>query len=192
MDCIKNNKQGVEILTDYCAGTAAPTVAAEIDTHIEQCAECRTTIEAQRAVWQMLDAWSPVEVSPDFDSQLYARIASQEGEPAWRRWLSRILQPATPYSWWKPAASLAAAGAVLSLALVMYPPPGRTVLGQQKSTIYQSAAVQAPANSGTGSAVSSGVNPAAGSSDEIDLQKVQQALDDLDIVAPVSQTSSPL
>lgn len=185
MDCIKNNKQGVEILTDYCAGTANPVVAAEIDAHLKHCADCRATLDAQRAVWEMLDAWSPVEVSPDFDTRLYARIAGDQSQPVWRRWWSRILQPATPYSWWKPAASLAAAGAVLLLALTVQT-PNQTALLQQGRVQQESVPQKLAQQKSTGA-------QSAASSDEIDLQQVQQALDDLDIVAPATQaTSSPL
>ena len=84
MDCIKNNKQGVEILTDYCAGSLNPKVAFEIDTHIQRCAECREMVEAQRTVWEMLDAWTPPEVSQNFDARLYARIAEERALPVWR------------------------------------------------------------------------------------------------------------
>jgi anti-sigma factor RsiW len=168
MDCIKNNKQGVEILTDYGAGTLDPGIAAELNTHTRQCPECRALLDAQCAVWEMLNAWTPVEVSQDFDAKLYARIAGEQSIPAWRRWLSRILQPATPYTWWKPAVSVAVAGAVLSLGLVVRLPQDQIQPVQHKSTTVQSAA----------------------SSEEIDLQQVQQALDDMDILAPNGQTGS--
>jgi hypothetical protein len=185
MDCIKNNKQGAEILTDYCAGTADPRVAAEIDAHTKVCAECRAMVEAQCAVWEMLDAWTPAEVSRDFDARLYARIASEQNGPAWRRWWSRLFQPATPYAWWKPMVSLGAAAAIVSMALIARLPEQIAPV-QQKSTVVQSAA-QVSTSSAKLSA-NSGVSP-----EEIDLQQVQQALDDLDIVAPVGQTAaSPL
>jgi hypothetical protein len=172
MDCIKNNKQGAEILTDYCAGTADPRVAAEIDAHTKVCAECRAMVEAQCAVWEMLDAWTPAEVSRDFDARLYARIASEQNGPVWRRWWSRLFQPATPHAWWKPMVSLGAAAAIVSMALIVRLPEQIAPV-QQKSTIVQSAAQAS--------------SQPAGSPEEIDLQQVQQALDDLDIVAPVSQ-----
>jgi hypothetical protein len=182
MDCIKNNKQGAEILTDYCAGAVDVDLAADIDAHIKHCSECRAMVDAQCAVWEMLDAWTPVEVSRDFDARLYARIASEQAEPAWRRWWSRMLQPAAPYTWWKPMASLAVAGAIVSMALIVRQPE-KPALVQQKSTMVQSAAT-------------STAKTAAGP-EEIDLQQVQQALDDLDIVAPAnpgtaSQVPSPL
>ncbi len=172
MDCIKNDKQGVEILTDYCAGAANPEVAAEISAHILTCAECKALVDAQRKVWEMLDAWAPAEVSPDFDSRLYARIAQEQTGPAWRRWWSRLTQPATPYAWWKPAVSMAVAGAIVSFALI-------TRLPERTAPVQPTASI-AHLTAGT---------PQAGA-DQVDLQQVEQALDDLDVVAPANQVPS--
>jgi hypothetical protein len=178
MDCIKKSKRGVEILTDYCAGILDPAAAAAIDVHIVQCAQCRQMVEAQRVVWEMLDAWTPLEVSRNFDARLFARIAGERAQPAWRQWLGRVFRPATPYRlWtpiWKPALSLAAAGAVVALALVVGMPE-RMQLTHSSPSAYKSTAA---------------VHSAAGS-EEIDLQQVQQALDDLEMLTPVGQ-SSPL
>jgi anti-sigma factor RsiW len=178
MDCIKNNKQGVEILTDYCAGILDPAVAVAIDSHIEQCAACRNMVESQRVVWEMLDVWTPLEVSRNFDARLYARIAEERAEPAWRQWLSRVFRPATPYEWWKPAVSLAAAGAVVALALVSGVPEKTpfahtTPSAYKNTTVHQSTMVQAVSGS-----------------EEIDLEQVQQALDDMDLLTPAGQPAS--
>ncbi len=176
MDCIKNNKQGAEILMDYCAGTADSALAAEIDAHTKTCAECRMLVEAQRTVWEMLDAWTPVEVSRDFDSRLYARIAGEQTAPAWRRWWSRLVEPATPYGWWKPMVSLAVAGAIVSMALLVRMPEQNRMVGQ-KSTTHATEQIKAASTGNDGTAA-----------EEIDLQQVEQALDDLDIVSPSNQT----
>ncbi len=173
MDCIKNTKNGAEIVTGYCAGTLDPSVAQEIGAHIGECAECRGEVQAQRAVWDALDTWTPVEVSGDFDARLYARIAAEQSGPAWVRWLRRTFQPATPMLWgkavwWKAGVSLAAAGAALSLALLIGHVPNRTEVIEQKATVAKSV-------------------PA---SEDVDLQQVQQALDDLDILTPASQSPS--
>jgi hypothetical protein len=180
MDCIKNNKQGVEILMDYCAGTADPAVGAEIDAHTKVCAECRTLVEAQGAVWEMLDAWTPVEVSQDFDSRLYARVAGEQAGPAWRRWWSRMTEPATPYAWWKPTVSLAVAGAIVSMALIVRMP-------EQHEAIEKSAVAQTTGAFSTQAAEQTKALQAGASPEDIDLQQVQQALDDLDIIAPLNQ-----
>jgi anti-sigma factor RsiW len=174
MDCIKNNKQGAEILMDYCAGTADPAVGAEIDAHTKTCAECRTMVEAQSAVWEMLDAWTPAEASRDFDSRLYARIAGEQTGPAWRRWWSRLVEPATPHAWWKPMVSLAVAGVIVSMALIVRIP-------ERQGTVARKSTTQATEQA----KVASTGNDAAATED-IDLQQVQQALDDLDVVSPLS------
>ncbi len=175
MHCIKRDKHGVEILTDYCAGILDPAVAASIDAHIQQCAECREMVQAQRTVWEMLDAWTPLEVSRNFDARLYARIAEERDQPAWRRWLGRVFRPAAPYRLWKPAVSLAAAGAVVALALVVGI-PDKTPFARMPPSSYKSTTAQVVAGS-----------------EEIDLQQVQQALDDLELLTPVGQSpSSPL
>jgi len=177
MDCIKNNKQGVEILTDYCAGSLNPKVAFEIDTHIQRCAECRELVEAQRTVWEMLDAWTPPEVSQNFDTRLYARIAEERAVPVWRQWLDREVRPATPYQLWKPAVSLAAAGAVVTLALLGLP-GGVTDRSPFTHSAYKS----------TTAFKNTTVQSAPGS-EEIDLDQVQQALDDMDLLTPVGSQS---
>jgi hypothetical protein len=171
MGCIKNNKKGVEILTDYCAGTLDPAVAFEIDTHIEQCAECRRMVEAQRVVWEMLDAWTPLEVSRNFDTRLFARIAAEQVEPGWRQWVRRVFLPAAPHRLWKPAVSLAAAGAAVALALVVGL-PDRIQFNHTAPAVYKSTTVQASAGA-----------------EEIDLQQVQQALDDMELLTPVGSQS---
>jgi anti-sigma factor RsiW len=166
MICIKDNPKGAEILTDYCASKLDPGRASELGTHLEQCAECRELVEAQKTVWEMLEVWKPVEVSPDFDAKLYARIAQDNTEPAWKRWFLRILQPAEPGVFWKPVAAVAAMGAVLSLALVVHAPfAAHPVAGD--------AAPQAQVQS---------------HSDKIDVEQVEQALDDLDMLTPVGQS----
>lgn len=190
MDCIKNNKQGAEILMDYCAGTLDPASAASLEAHARQCAECRTTVEAQRAVWGVLDSWTPVEPSRDFDSRLYARIAGEQAGPVWRRWWSRMVQPATPHPWWKPMVSLGVAGAIVSMALIVHPPQQFST--KQGAPVEQTGAVaSAPAQSiakATAAAGPTATARATGSPEEVDLQQVEQALDDLDIVAPVNQS----
>ncbi len=161
MMCIKSNQQGAEILTDYCAGRLDPIRVSEFEAHLQECAECRKLVEAQSAVWEMLDvAWKPIEVSPDFDAKLYARIAQERTEPAWLRWWM-------PRPLWKPMASLAAIAAVLLLAVHLRMPDS------------------------TGRVPS---NPAPQqvqlSSEKIDVDQVEQALEDMDLLAPVGQAPS--
>lgn len=174
--CIRNDPRGQQLLTGYCAGTLDPAVAAGIENHIRECAPCRELVEAQRSVWDMLDAWKPSEVSADFDARLYARIAEEQAVPAWqqplwKRWIGRIVRPAVPYAWWKPVASVGLAAGIVSVALMLHP-----------------ADRNAPPVSEAAPVVTASTLP-----DGVDLQQVQQALDDLEVLTPPSQSSaSPL
>ena len=109
MICPTQNRNA-EVLLDYCAGTLEPARAAEFATHIDACGDCRRVVETQRQVWGALDAWTPLEVSPDFDARLYARIAREQAAPQWRRWF------------WKPAVPLALACAVLAVGFLVRTP----------------------------------------------------------------------
>jgi anti-sigma factor RsiW len=122
MECVSKSRDRAEILVDYCSGALDGARAAEIEKHIADCADCRATVEAQRELWHALDQWSAPEVSSNFDARLYARIAEEEAEPAWRRWVRRVFEPAVPVAIWKPAVSLALAGAVLAVGLVVQSP----------------------------------------------------------------------
>lgn len=169
MICISKTKAGAEILTDYCAGTLDPARTAEFETHLNHCEECRKQADAQRSLWRALDTWTPVEVSPDFDANVYARIAAEGAEPWWRR----MFLPKGGRSLWKPLLPLAAVGAILSMALLV-----RT---SNRSAAPSHAAPQARAEQRTDS------NRAV---DQQDLNQVEQALDDMNLLTPVGQTSS--
>jgi hypothetical protein len=157
MDCLKNTREGAEILMDYCARKLDSERVAEIDGHIADCAECRGVVVAQRELWETLDQWSAPAVSSNFDAKLYARIASESSEPGWRKWMRRVFQPAAPVAFWKPVVSLAAACAVLTLALVVHTP-------DRASDV---AVKQVHAES-------------------VDIEQVAKALDDLEILTPTS------
>jgi anti-sigma factor RsiW len=165
MICFEHNQQGAEILMDYCAGKLDPVRASELAAHLQECAECRKLADAQSAVWEMLEVWKPIEVSSDFDAKLYARIARELREPAWLRWSRRIFRPATPRPFWKPVASLAAVGAVLFLAVMRMP--------DTTSHVPSDPSFKAQV-----------------SSEKIDVDQVEQALEDLDMLAPVGQAPS--
>jgi anti-sigma factor RsiW len=166
MTCIKNNQQGAEILMDYCGGTLDPVRAAELKAHIQVCRECRSLAEAQSAVWEMLEAWKPVEVSPDFDAKLYARIAQEQAQPAWLQWTRRIFHPEGSRPFWKPLAPLVAAMAVLLLAVLVRMPDWNDRVPNTPSSIQVH-------------------------SERIDVDQVEQALEDLEMLAPVG-ASSPM
>jgi len=106
MICLNKNEQGAELLTGYLAKTLDAAGMAEVDRHIQDCAECRGLV----SVWEKLDEFAAPEVTPGFDARLYARIAAEDANrPWWRRLL------------WRPAVPLVAAGALVGLGLLMVP-----------------------------------------------------------------------
>lgn len=105
MICLTKNEQGAELLTGYLAKTLDAAAMAEVDGHIQDCAECRGLV----SVWEKLDEFAAPEITPGFDARLYARIASEESRPWWRRLL------------WRPSVPLVAAGALVALGLLMVP-----------------------------------------------------------------------
>jgi anti-sigma factor RsiW len=157
MVCLKNNTEGAEILVDYCSGGLDPARAAEIEGHIQTCADCRSLVDAQREVWSALDQWTPPEVSPGFDARLYARIGEEAGQPWWRR----ILRPAVPRPLWKPAIPVAAVcAAVLAVFLVRAPQPA------EFTEPYGDKQVKA---------------------EVVNMDAVEEMLEDLDLLAPLGE-----
>jgi anti-sigma factor RsiW len=154
MNCLQNDPRGAEILMDYCAGKLDAIRSVEWETHFHECAACRERVDAHRRVWEALDEWKPVEVSPDFDARLYGSIAAEAGRLWWRRILAKPLVP------------IVAAAAMLALVVARMP--------ELRST-PQPRAVK---------------TTAAPAGQRIDLQQLEQALDDMDMLTPVGQTSS--
>ena len=106
MICLNKNEQGAELLTGYLAKTLDAAGMAEVDRHVQDCAECRGLV----SVWERLDEFTAPEVTPGFDARLFARIAAEDARrPWWRRLL------------WRPAVPLVAAGALVGLGLLMVP-----------------------------------------------------------------------
>lgn len=155
MLCLMQSKEGAEILLDYCARGLDPVRKAEVERHLENCAECRGVMEKQLRLWETLEEWKAPAVSQDFDARLYARIAREQSAPAWKRWARRIFEPSTPVAIWKPVASLAAACAVLALALTVHTPPPHSSVPQVHA-------------------------------DQVDIEQVAKALDDLDLITPTN------
>jgi anti-sigma factor RsiW len=161
MRCIKETKEGAELLLDFCAGSLDRARSSEFERHIATCGECRECVNAQRALWETLDQWKAPAVSADFNERLYSRIAE---EPAgWRKWVPAILRPATPYSIWKPAA-LATACAVLIAGFLAYAP---------SAPHPRETAPQADV-------------------EKVDLDQVATALEELDMLTPVSAPASKM
>jgi anti-sigma factor RsiW len=160
MICPTKRNEDAEILLDYCAQTLSPLQTAEFENHLTECVDCSRLVAAQKEVWGALEEWSPHPVSINFDARLYARIAEEQAVPGWKLWLRRIFQPPVPYSLWKSAVPLAAACAVLAAGLAIRMPDAA------HSTKPQLRA------------------------DKVDIEKVEQELEDFDILTPPAQAST--
>lgn len=160
MNCPTKTNEDAEILLDYCAQTLSPMQTAEFEIHLKQCADCSRLVEAQKEVWGALEAWTPAPVSVNFDARLYARIAEEQAAPGWRLWLRRIFQPALPYPLWKSAVPLIAACALLAVGLSVRMPQAANPVQPQLHA------------------------------DKVDIEKVEQTLEDFDILTPPAQAPS--
>jgi anti-sigma-K factor RskA len=165
MNCARNSKER-EIVFDYCAGALDAARAAEFERHMEQCGDCLRAVAEQRQVWEALDHWTAPAVSGDFNARLYARIATEETAPAWQKWLRSIFPPASPAGFWKPAVSLAAACAVLTIGLMVHGPKP----APDSAPIQPEQFATQPAQVAT----------------HVDIEQVANALDELDVLAPAS------
>jgi anti-sigma factor RsiW len=160
MNCPTKRNEDAETLLDYCARKLSPTQTAEFEIHLKQCADCSRLVDAQKEVWGALEAWTPAPVSMNFDARLYARIAQEQAAPAWQTWLRRIFQPPIPYPMWKSAVPLVAACALLAAGLSMRMPDAPNPSHPQLHA------------------------------DKVDIEQVEQALEDFDILTPPAQTST--
>ena len=114
---LNRGTEATDLLLSYCARTLDPEAESRLKKHLVECSECRELVKAQQAVWDALGEWEPVEVSPEFDRKLFARIAEEERTP----WWSYLLRPVRSFAL-KPALPLAAACLTLAAALVMRTP----------------------------------------------------------------------
>ena len=117
MQCPREHSDSAGILLDFCARRLPPQQALEVEHHLEVCDHCRASVEAQRAVWNLLGEWEAAPVSSDFDRRLFARLDAQK--PSWRQQLVDWVRFA-----WKPAIPiLLTAATALTFILVRDPAP---------------------------------------------------------------------
>lgn len=156
MNCPIRSGQGAELFVAYGARTLPLDARASLESHMQECADCRRVGEEQMSVWSALEVWDPLTTSPGFDQQrfdqkLYARIAADEQRPWYRRAfdfnLNWSLRPAMPVA----AACTAVVAAFLLRAPFMDHKPS-------------AAAVSTSA------------------SQSVDLEQVERALDDIDML----------
>lgn len=116
-----------ELFSEYHEGAVKPAMRVPLESHLGECAACRTRLEGMRDIWKMLDGAPLVEPPPDFRATVWARIDAAEAEKA------RKKQPAFAFDWrslFRPATLgwATAALAVLLLAPTVIP-GARSVAG---------------------------------------------------------------
>jgi hypothetical protein len=104
MQCFLGRGESGELVVGYAARTLDPRAQAGFERHLTYCGICRDAVAAQQVVWDALDEWRAVAVSPDFDRALCARIA-REGHIGW---------------WWRRAVPAAAACIALGVSLWLH------------------------------------------------------------------------
>jgi anti-sigma factor RsiW len=129
MKCLM--EENAEVLLAWCAGRLDSETQITLERHLAVCPACRKFLAGQEAVWQALDSWEAMPVSPDFDRRLYRRI---EEEAAHASWWSRLVRPFRPM-FEAPLMSrgvpLAAAACLLVLAGVIMERPNGEVLTEE-------------------------------------------------------------
>jgi len=114
---LASGEENVDILLDYCNRKLDPALAELFEKHMDVCTACRAFSASQMAVWDALDAFEAMPVSPDFDRKLMARI-EREGSSPWRSLWNRMTAGGTAI--WRPVVPVAAA-LVLAVGLWMRP-----------------------------------------------------------------------
>lgn len=72
---------------------APESVAADVRTHVESCAECAKELRELEATMSLMDAWEAPEVSPYFDGRMQVLLREEkEAKPAgwWERVRARF------------------------------------------------------------------------------------------------------
>lgn len=110
-----------QLTVDYCADRLPAGRKREFEQHLQHCQECREACDKQQQVWAALELWTPEPISPGFRRELMAQIDAERAKPWWESWRG----------WIRPAAPLAAAGAVGAFALWVSLSPVAEEVGMQ-------------------------------------------------------------
>ena len=92
-------------------------MTATLERHMESARRAGNSPSSQRAVWNALDAWEAVPVSPDFNRRLYARIDREVS------WWDRLMRPFRPLLA-RQGLPIAAAACLVIMAGVLLERPG--------------------------------------------------------------------
>lgn len=107
-----------ELYSDYIDGTIQKSLVVPLESHLKECANCRTQVEELRRVWRVLDEAPVVEPPADFREEVWRRIdaAAQVRQPRPRpSWRALFTRPALGW----------AAAALLLVVLAGVVVPGR-------------------------------------------------------------------
>lgn len=112
MKCPMETREN-DVLLAYSSRKLDAAQQSLLDGHVENCAACREFVQAQRAVWDALDAWEAAPVSLDFDRRLYQRIDQQVS------WFERAMRPFYSFGFRRVLPIAASAGVVLMAGLLV-------------------------------------------------------------------------
>lgn len=152
------NDGGAEFLLDFSARKLDAVQHALVERHLAACASCAALVRSQQAVWDALDEWDRIEISPDFNRRLYDGIAGEERRNPLSRWAAQVASRWTPLSW-RAAVPAVAVCAAFVVALVVQPPRPW---------------------------VEPATGPASPSIEKIDVEQVERALEDLEMLRQFS------
>ncbi len=152
---------GPETVVDYCAGTLDRHAAREFEQHAAGCPDCEHALARQQQLWTLLDSWDDVPLSADFNRRLYQAIEREEGVSPVRRYARLAAARLWPLSW-RPLVPLGAIAATLAIALIIETP------GPRLSAPPPDAQVK---------------------SEKLDVDQVESALDDIDLLQKLSDAS---
>jgi hypothetical protein len=126
-------RENAEVLLAWLDRRLAASEAARIEWHAERCPDCRSVLEAQRAVWSALDHWEPEAAASSFNRKLYQAIDRDRARPWWDRALDPILRPALPLRW--TSAGPAAAAVLVAGILLVSPGFDTTAAPDENATL---------------------------------------------------------
>lgn len=124
MNCPVQKSENAELVLDYFSRQLAPEIQADLERHIENCADCQEVFAAQRAVWNALDLLeedtAALRVSEEFDWNLKQKIAQEDKSGwmtrTWNRWFA-----SEPLAW-RPVHSMGMAMSALVLGAAIFVP----------------------------------------------------------------------
>jgi hypothetical protein len=106
-----------EVLLAYSSRKLDAADVPTLEGHLENCPACRDFVQAQRAVWDLLEVWEPAPVSADFDRRLYQRVDRHVP------WIERLLAPLQGLGLGRAVPIAASAGLVLMAGLMIQRTP---------------------------------------------------------------------